>query len=59
MTNYTVNYADAGFTAVTVPAASIDDLRTKMTQLFADAANAEVTVEGNTVTFSVRKGSKA
>lgn len=59
MTNYIVNYADAGFTQVTVPASSIDDLRAKMTQMFADAANAEVSIEGNTVTFSVRKGSKA
>lgn len=59
MTTYTVNYADAGFSAVQIPAESLDALKARMVNLFPDAVNADVSVEGTVVTFSVRKGSKA
>ena len=59
MTTYTVNYADAGFSAVQIPAETVDALKARIVSLFPDAANAEVSVEGTNVTFSVRKGSKA
>ena len=59
MTNFTVNYANAGFSGVTIPATSFEDLKAKVEQMFPDAKNAEATLSGTTVTFAVRQGSKA